>query len=1055
MRGVVVKPLVTAKNAVGYAVLPGLVPRIRDLFFSGFGALSWYMAVIMAMVRLLPADHPYLQRRFFGTYGVRHVLAAAGHNLNWSWKHADQILIYLAILSGTVILFLYMVSLIFFALTSPAWAAGFGFTIGNMFVTAHPEKDVAFVMMDRTLGLPGLFNSDVTKNPLEYGPFPSVTQIALHGLFGFYNAALFMIAIVIFLFMIIEVVLETSVTGRPFGQRFQNAWVPFRVIAALGLMIPVAYGLNGAQWITLYVAKMGSGLATNAWIIYNTATNINPTGMAGNNLVAKPGIPEKEYADITRQLLMIRACMGVYHGYDNLLKQDSSSFSYNSRTPNDPAPDLSLPGIFAVRGDESIAALRPTSDFSSLDGVYKRLRNFYQGGDIRLVAGIRADKFKEQYPGGVYPVCGEVVIPSTGSSKVSQIVQDAYLFAVARLIDQEVDQRNGNGVTREQNLLTEAINRSMYLNMSLAQSARLEFRSVFAEVNQPGYSYCIHDFEDDYLQNIEGSNAPEIGDCTKPVPPSFWQSTLTKYKAVFAVGPLAAWDYYTGKYSASFDSAIAVHSDFYFDTLGDTDPFLMDARLLKYGWGGAGIWYNRIAEVNGHMVTAIFALPRVTRFPDVMQRIAGEKAMTDANVLRAGCGPYEPSTAANIAAQAGKPFSQFDQEQAAVYYATCKALIENEQLLDKTKQPFDDNSPILRGINAIFGTAPLFSFRGNAETHPLAALSFLGKALIEKAVSNLTLAGGSAAFGGLAQIISGQGKPGFKELGESGYAAAKMFTSFAFVGLSVGVLLYYVIPFMPFMYFFFAVGRWVKTIFEALVGVPLWAIAHLKLDGNGFPGKEASSGYFLLLEIFIRPVLTVFSLIAAFAVFSGSLSVLNSIFDLVTGNLTGVDRVMLKALPDSELYKDNPGYVRDVMLYTRGILDQFFYTVMYIIIAYMIGTSSFKLIDIIPDGIMRWSGAGVQTFGPGDIADDHVDNVGSMVAIPTFVLGKKMADDVIDTVYKVPKSVGDFLAEQRGKQADNERAQKLQEIRNAAISKGDPDPVKPELRHIKSENDIK
>ena len=64
-------------------------------------------------------------------------------------------------------------------------------------------------------------------------------------------------------------------------------------------------------------------------------------------------------------------------------------------------------------------------------------------------------------------------------------------------------------------------------------------------------------------------------------------------------------------------------------------------------------------------------------------------------------------------------------------------------------------------------------------------------------------------------------------------------------------MLFYIIPFMPFIYFFFAVGTWVKAIFEAMVGVPLWALAHIRIDGQGLPGDAAMNGYYLLLEIFV------------------------------------------------------------------------------------------------------------------------------------------------------------------------------------------------------------
>ena len=36
---------------------------------------------------------------------------------------------------------------------------------------------------------------------------------------------------------------------------------------------------------------------------------------------------------------------------------------------------------------------------------------------------------------------------------------------------------------------------------------------------------------------------------------------------------------------------------------------------------------------------------------------------------------------------------------------------------------------------------------------------------------------------------------------------------------------------------------------ELLVGAPLWALAHLRIDGNGLPGETASNGYFLIFEI--------------------------------------------------------------------------------------------------------------------------------------------------------------------------------------------------------------
>ena len=92
---------VSAGKAVGYMVLPGVVPRVRKLFFSGFSTLAYFVALTYALVRLLPANHPYLDSNNIGKYGIRHVIAAALHELKFSWKNIDQILVFAAVMAGS------------------------------------------------------------------------------------------------------------------------------------------------------------------------------------------------------------------------------------------------------------------------------------------------------------------------------------------------------------------------------------------------------------------------------------------------------------------------------------------------------------------------------------------------------------------------------------------------------------------------------------------------------------------------------------------------------------------------------------------------------------------------------------------------------------------------------------------------------------------------------------------------------------------------------------------------------------------------------------------
>jgi conjugal transfer/type IV secretion protein DotA/TraY len=174
------------------------------------------------------------------------------------------------------------------------------------------------------------------------------------------------------------------------------------------------------------------------------------------------------------------------------------------------------------------------------------------------------------------------------------------------------------------------------------------------------------------------------------------------------------------------------------------------------------------------------------------------------------------------------------------------------------------------------------------------------------------------------------------------------------VALTAGFILYYIVPFLPFIYFFFAVGGWVKGIFEAMVGVPLWALAHIRIDGEGLSGQAAINGYFLIFEIFLRPILIIFGFLASILIFSALVEVLNEIFNLVVANVGGFDV--------NEEANDTAGTGISYMAFYRTAVDELFFTIIYAVVVYMIGQSCFKLIDQIPNNILRWMNQNVATF---------------------------------------------------------------------------------------------
>jgi hypothetical protein len=401
----------------------------------------------------------------------------------------------------------------------------------------------------------------------------------------------------------------------------------------------------------------------------------------------------------------------------------------------------------------------------------------------------------------------------------------------------------------------------------------------------------------------------------------------------------------------------AIHRG-YADIDGKRFYYNIPPEHFARGWGGAAIWYNRIAQMNGALVGAAWNVPQPSRYPNVMELVQKELMKTNQNITPAE--QFNP----NFATGKGKinlPQSgQFEQAKVLnnIYQAARTA---GEQQAHTLKS----GNILTDFIKGLFGVDGLFNLRSedNKGAHPLAQLVGVGKGLIEATIRNLAI-GGLSALGGIAGVNS--------PLGGVGMAASGLMFSAATITLTAGFMLFYVIPFLPFLYFFFAMGTWVKGVFEAMVGVPLWALAHIRIDGNGLPGDAAANGYYMIFEIFLRPILILFGLMAAVTIFGAMAAVLHDIFDIVVTNLTGF----------------NPSAEETAMDSLRSPVDQLFFTVMYAVILYIMAMSSFKLIDLIPKQILRWMGSNASTF-----ADDQSDPAQNLMNY-TAIAGSQITQQI-------------------------------------------------------------
>lgn len=1058
-----------------YIVLPGILPRVRALFFNGFSLLAYYIALIYGMAGIIPAGHPYLLQANMGKFGIMQAVLTAWRHLEFKWKNIDRIIFFFALISGLVLMLAYIIGSFFFLMTAPAMAGG-SIQIGQLFTNPNPTNDIAFMMMDRMLGIPGIYDSKVmTTN--QYGPMPTPFHHGLQALFAYFSWGLFGIAMVMLLYFIVDIVLETTMTGVPFGKRFENIWVPLRLIAGIGLLIPISFGLNSAQWITLYVAKAGSNFATNAWIAFNS-NMINPMGMENRELISMPVTPD--FTGLAKDLFTIRACKDVDDRLtlSKLVKEEKPD-------PNAQPGDIIVRALgkkaidaYFVDGDRYFAILGraslkgkmwPDEYNANFINLYAEGLRFYRGKDVRIVFGRFNEEARAEgtYPGGVEPLCGEILIPNmvgvnedipAGNVQNSEIssgllIGAAHMFAALKMtigISKDGFSKGAGGEDeKEYWLLNYATARQYYQETAQGQEAVRKHKEEVEEDDGEENPNCPNDSDndgwDDNLKDADdGVQFKELGKCDGPVGNEFYAKLIQTYQKYLSYGPTMGYDYYTGRGQtvlnercAAMDCSKVVSGatgtngtcervqktceetrdgyqsykplpSVYYKDLGQENPFTVNraiqSGLFSYGWGGAGIWYKIIAERNGDLTTATNALPRTIHYPKIMEKVSKEKATREKSAS-AGCDRYDAATAGEGQAAVGTSLDD-SNELIKLYHTLCGNLHENEHVKLAGTSPRRSGNPVLDIINALFATKALYDFRENSAVNPMAQLAALGRALIDKSIQNIMMGAGGAAVGGLMSLFGslmgdGNVSPMLAGGGQIVSAIGSLMVSFALTGLLAGILLFYVIPFLPFMYFFFAVGTWVKTIFEALVGVPLWALAHLRLDdGPGFSGKAASGGYFMLLEIFIRPIVTLFALVSSMFIFMALAYMLNVTWGVVTSNLVGFDPMTQAST--------NP---MDVAYY-RPKLDQFFFTIVYIIFMYMVATGSFKLIDQIPDGIMRWMD-GVKTWGVNDSADAMVQNISQTVGFPVYQGLRTIVPTGVDIINKVPSGLGGAMADIR------------------------------------------
>lgn len=922
-------------RVIKYCTLPGVIPRLKDLFGSGFGMLAFLLAQILGSARLLPRGHAYLNAANIGTFGLRHAMAAGAANLKWRRENADQITIYILLLTGIVILAIQIALLVFVLFSQSAFAQ---YTVApppdslnrfsELFVALNSEHDIAYVLLDRIFGVEGIFNtcvsdaaivcfddtafpmpagsSSIRPYPVNDGPFPWPFHHAFHDVMAFYTVGMIVIALLIFTYFIFIILAETAQTGTAFGRRFNHVWAPIRMVVAIALLIPIANGLNSGQYFTLYVAKFGSGMASNGWSYFLGNLDMNE-----NEYVAHPESPDTTY--LGEFMSLYYACRYFYENQPTKVADGTADSNtpvttktirpYLVSSVANPTGTVSSTVMEIEAGttfDQALLHFKRPVNLERPDGSVE-VRDILDTEGLMIVLGEHDPAMHKDQRGYVYPYCGKLFLPSL----INTALPDP--------------------PTTLPTALTDSGNYALYkAYFDYVKSLLLTTNPNSCAISCTDF-YCYAEQLAVFSEAIVDTHTGALG--------GFCGQTLKELREGFV---------------ENFDTALttAVDAAATQESMNFDSNFSTQAVAL--GWAGAGIWYHKLAQTNGAIITSLNNIPVVMSKPYLMNEVAKERSEKDGVVMARD--RFHPETTDK---QPVQNLKGNDLLGAQIFWTVFNGW--SVTYVGPTSNIFVDT------VRTLFGTSGLINIRNpnNEDVHPLALLSGIGKSLVESAITNLGYSAVSMVGGGMATIA------GKHNISAVGLTASSFFFSVAMLGLSVGVILFYIMPFLPFLYFFFAVGRWVKTIFEAMVGLPLWALAHIRIDGEGLPGEAAMTGYYLIFDIFLRPILILFGLLASITIFAAQVNILNEIWTLVVTNIGGFDTKNINTT-DGTL-------TMQLSELRQSHVDQFFYTVIYAIIVYLLGMASFKLIDQIPNHILRWMGANAETFA--EKAPDPADNL--------------------------------------------------------------------------------
>lgn len=374
------------------------------------------------------------------------------------------------------------------------------------------------------------------------------------------------------------------------------------------------------------------------------------------------------------------------------------------------------------------------------------------------------------------------------------------------------------------------------------------------------------------------------------------------------------------KYVNEYNADIQTYSEQIVTQANENLAKEMKENVNSFGWIMAPAYYYRLGELNARIAQAQESVPEViNNGSNVFDYVTGENNASPTNASP------NPSNNGQASFDIFHISSFNFQDQIASFMKTTFGPIMAGNFLATLLKDFVSNNP-----------------------NPMLALISFGNILIFLATSAWSAWVIFAAFAGMAFT------PGVTFI----EAATPMLQTLAMLLFTTGATLAIVLPLLPTVRFLFAVLGWVILVLVAVMGMPLFALAHLKTGGEGWVGQlQVASAYNMITGIILRPTLIIIGFVVGLMLFNNIVRVLAMIYIAGVGDIGGnaLTGSGLAGLAGMAVAWNPVGAIGAIISH---IAMEIFKLFMMSVLFQGIANSCFKLVDIIPSQAMTWMGTG-------------------------------------------------------------------------------------------------